>query len=165
LLFLILKKEEGQTSNSESEEVAMKKRLLALVVVIACLGCDTAKVVGPTSDGSFVRLPSIANVAITLDFETGAVTVVNRNDRGVGVRIERVNGPGIVFSDAWIGKNDASAHVSGFSHGWRLKVTVVIYHSWVEAISAVIEALGENFLNGLQDIWVDDQVEQIVIIQ
>lgn len=155
----------GKTNPTNNEEDRMKTWMMAVVILMCCLDCDTAKVVGPTSDNSFTRLPPVGNVTITLDFQTGAVTVINGNDRGVGVRIERADGPGIVFSDSWIGKHDASAHVSHFEHGWRIKITVIIYHSWVEAISAVIEALGENFLNSLQDIWVYSRTEQIVVIQ
>lgn len=139
-----------------------------LLLVLMFLNCGDRIVAVETTDG-MARLPAIGNVEIVLDFEGingKAVTVKNGNDRVVGVNVVRADDPAIVvFSDSYIGRGKSSIHEGvNFEHGWELNVTVVVYKDLGSTIMSLVEAIGPNFLDQIQDAWVAEKYYQNVLI-
>ncbi|OGL88333.1 hypothetical protein A3I42_01350 [Candidatus Uhrbacteria bacterium RIFCSPLOWO2_02_FULL_49_11] len=71
-----------------------------------------------------------------------------------------------MFSDGYVGKRGSSTHRgTNFEYGWELRVTVVIYRNLAGAIEAFLDALGADFLDHLQDIWIEERYEQVVVVK
>ena len=146
------------------------KTLITLFVGVLFFNCGKdIKVVTPTTEG-IARLPRIGNVEIILDFNAiggKSVSVSNGNDRAIGVYITKDDEPSIiVFSDGYVGKRGSSTHRgANFEYGWELRVTVVIYRNLAGAIEAFLDALGADFLDHLQDIWIEERYEQVVVVK
>lgn len=144
----------------------MKAIFLVSLIFVLLLACEANILEVLATDGIAV-LPRVGNVKIILDFNDGAVSVLNQNASAVGVYITKFDESSIVvFSDGYIGggKSETQTGVY-FEYGWRLRVKVVVYKSLSASVSAFIASLGRNFLDNIQDFWIEKTYEEIVIIK
>ncbi len=71
-----------------------------------------------------------------------------------------------MFSDGWIGRRNSSTHRGvNFEFGWKLKVTVVVYNSVGEGFAAFPDALGPGFLDRINEIWIQEKHEVVVVLK
>jgi len=138
------------------------------LIAIFLAGCGEEKTV--IQSETEIYSYTIGNIELIFNFNSifgKELTMNNANDRAVGVYIvDNNNQSQIIFSDGWTwGGNSEVEDDVNFNHNQELKVTVVIYNDLANAFSAFIEALGPNFLEEIEGIWIQDQFEEIIVLQ
>lgn len=141
---------------------------LLLITLILLTGCSEDKTV--LQSESEVYSYTIGNVELIFNFASifgKQLTMNNANDRAVGVYVVDNNEPSmIIFSDSWTwGGNVEVLNDATFNHNQELKITIVIYNDFAGTIWGLIEALGPDFLEEIQDAWIEDEFEEIIILE
>ncbi|MBL7021888.1 hypothetical protein ISR92_00970 [Patescibacteria group bacterium] len=146
-------------------------RALILIVVLF-MSCQEA---APEPDIYYLTTDNNVGVYeighIEIEFDFGAITgkqvsVINGNDRAIGVYItEYGNDAVVVFSDSWIGGMKTKTQEAVFYEDEELLVEIVVYKSLGGAIQTFISSLGEGFFSELNDSWIETTYEQVIILQ
>ena len=137
-------------------------------LLLFCCGCEERTTVLQSDEEFYSYM--IGNVELIFNFTSifgKELTMNNANDRAVGVYIVDNNDSSlIIFSDSWTwgGNSEVESDVN-FNHNQELKVIVVIYTDVSSFIANFIQALGPDFLEEIQDIWVQARYEEIVVLQ
>lgn len=145
----------------------MKKILFVAFVGVLLAACGPEPTVFPVSASQ----PSVLRVGgVEITFEvtssTKRVTVVNRNDRRVGVLIKKTDNMAIVFSDKLIGRGKTEAADSVFfESGWELEITVIVYKDAAEVADSLLEGLTANFPDEVMDVWVFAEIRDVIMLQ
>jgi len=145
----------------------MKHKIVFLLVSLIVVGCEKNIINVPATDGIAI-LPRVGNVQIMLDFNGNkSITVKNENARAVGVYVTKDNQTDVVlFSDAYIGATKSSNQTGvHFEYGWELRVTVVKYKDLAGSVIAFLDALGAGFLDQLDNFWIEERYEQVIVVQ
>ncbi len=142
----------------------LKKFFLALAVLfISCQ--QITEVVSDNEVSGFI----VGNVELKFDFDTILGKVIywlNGNDRAIGIYITDNQDPGkIILSDSWTGGLKPDINRAVFSSGQEMRVTIIIYKDVNAIIKSFIQSLSGNFLQDIQDSWIERQMTTVIKLQ
>ncbi|PIS42441.1 MAG: hypothetical protein COT24_03655 [Candidatus Kerfeldbacteria bacterium CG08_land_8_20_14_0_20_40_16] len=142
--------------------------MVASLALIMFAGCEENTTVLQSETESYTY--RYANVELIFNFDSifgEQLTLNNANAMPVGVYVVDNNNPDlVVFTDNWTwnGSTNTTTDIN-FSEGQELKVIIVIYSQEGILAFPIISLLGSNFLSGLEDTWIQEKHEEVIILQ
>ncbi len=142
----------------------MTKKITLLVMMLILVSCQQITEVVSSDDqvGSFI----VGNVELKFDFDTILGKVIywlNGNDRAIGIYITDNKDEGkIILSDSWTGSLKPDINRAVFSANQEIKVTIIIYKDVNSIIKSFIQSLSGNFLENIQESWIEKKIETVI---